>query len=164
MIAPMQREIESRKRLLHHFDGSDMLSQWGICPILAVVIDQNSLLRGILLPYVGVSMDKLDPHEISIKHLLLLVKAVRQLQTAGVVHGDICDRNVCVSDTLIQLVDFGENDKDDIDATSRLLVECGNRMQLSKKQRETIESASETLIKNRDLVLGIAILQQLADD
>ena len=59
MIEPMKREVEAQESLLNYFYDSDnrRLSELGICPILSVVIDENQLFRGVILPLAGVSLD-----------------------------------------------------------------------------------------------------------
>jgi hypothetical protein len=166
MIEPMKREIRSREALLHHFGGTDntLLSKHGICPILAVVVAcKPPLLLGILLSNAGISLDNLQNNQISVSHLKSLVETVKHLRDADVLHGDICDRNVCVRGSSIQLIDFGEIAPDyenDVVATGRLLVQCRDRMLLRKEQKEIITNASMALIERCDIDSGLKILQQ----
>lgn len=169
MIEPMKREIRSRETLLHHFRGNynTLLSNHGICPILAVVVDYNPpLLRGILLSNARISLDNLQNDQISMSHLKSLVETVKHLRDADVLHGDICDRNVCVHGSSTQLIDFGEIAPDyenDVVATGRLLLQCRDRMLLMKEQKDVITKASKALIERCDIDSGLEILQQRPD-
>ena len=164
-IDAMQREIWAREILLSYFGGPDpaILSNHGVCPILAIVIDEEPpLLCGILLPYMGVSLDKVPPSRIMIQHLISIVKTVINMRSARVVHGDICDRNVCVEGSSIYLIDFGEkvkNSPDDIVATGNLILEYIGRMTLTVEEKEMISEAANALIRE-DADAAIAFLQR----
>jgi hypothetical protein len=114
-IKPMLREVSAREQLLSHGTLS------GVTPILAVVVNGDPpLLYGLVLPYAGPSLDKMHG-QITLQHVISLVKTVMAMSAAGVVHGDICDRNVCCRESSIQLIDFGDWVRDDIVATGELL-------------------------------------------
>ena len=169
MIEPMKCEIQSRETLLHHFGGTDntLLSNHGICPILAVVVDYNPLLlRGLLLSKAGISLDNLPDAQISVSHLKSLVETVKHLEDANVLHEDICDRNVCVHGSSTQLIDFSEIApyyENDIVATGHLLLQCRDRMSLMKERKDIITKASKALIERCDIDSAVKILQQGQD-
>jgi RIO-like serine/threonine protein kinase len=64
-----------------------------------VVDDSEPILLGFLMPDAGVALDNLPDGQLTTQHLVSLVKTVKYLSEAQVVHGDICERNVCVSGT-----------------------------------------------------------------
>jgi len=126
-----------------------------------VVVDYNPpLLRGILLSKAGISLDNLPNDQISVSHLKSLVETVKHLRDAHVLHGDICDRNVCVHGSSTQLIDFGEIALDYVVAAGRLLLQCRDRMLLMKEQKDIISKASRALIERSDIDSGVKILQQ----
>jgi hypothetical protein len=145
MIGSMQREISSRERLLHYFGGTDnsLLSKHGVCPVIAIVVVGNSsLLYGILLPWAGINLDKVSDGQLGMGHLISLVETVKHL---GAAHGDNCERNVCVQDLSIQLIDFGELAPDydsDVVATGYLLRRCVDRMDLREELKNKVLEAS----------------------
>jgi hypothetical protein len=169
MIGPMQREIWSRERLLHYFGGTEnsLLSEHGVCPAIAiVVVGDPPLLYGILLPWAGINLDNVSDGQIAIRHLISLVETAMHLRAAGVTHGDICERNVCVQDSSIQLIDFGELAPDydnDVVATGCLLRRCVDRMDLRDGQKNKVLEASVALIEREDVDLAISILRQSMD-
>ena len=111
LISQMQREISTRESLLRHFNQKDpaLLSTLGVSPILAVVVDRDPpLLYGILLANAGFTFESASEGHITVQHLISLLRSVKCLLAAKVVHGDICERNVCIYGKSIQLIDFGE--------------------------------------------------------
>ena len=83
------------------------------------------------------------------------------LQSACVVHGDICERNVCIDGSSILLIDFGEvapRYQNDIVAAGRLFEWCMN--QFSEVERERISRAAWELIEREDFDAALVILEQ----
>jgi hypothetical protein len=166
MIDTLLREITSREKLMRHFGEKDpsLLSNHGINPILAIVVDGNPpLLYGILLAFAGVSVDKLSGRQITIQHFVSLITTVMHLQAAGLEHGDICDRNVCLEGSSIQLIDFGEKaseNADDVIATGRLMRLCVDRMRVRRDHEATICRAASALIERKDLKSALTILEK----
>ena len=69
-------------------------------------------------------------------HLISLLETLKCLWAVGVVHGDICERNVCVDAQSIRLIDFGEVAPDymnDIVATGKLFERIGNCLPLQER-------------------------------
>ena len=158
--AAMQREIASRERLLQHFGHNTPLSEYGICPILAIVVDGTEpLLCGILMPNAGVVLDHLPVGELKIHHLTSLVKTVIHLRSAEVVHGDICERNICIQGSSIQLIDFGEvapRYQNDVVAVGKLLQWCVARFREGERGR--ISKAATELIERENVDAALTIL------
>ena len=163
-IPNLQREILVREEMLRKI-GSDPnldMGQCGISPILAVVVDaETRLTQGIILPYCGESLDRIanDTAQSStivcVRHLSSLVQAVSYLSKLGSVHGDICERNVCIKadegdmSSQVALVDFGEvapHYKGDVEAAGRLLRWCEENLKgWSKDERTRIKAAAACL-------------------
>src|SRR5437773_12309649 len=126
---------------------------------MAIVVDgQESFLCGILMPYAGVALDNLHDGELTFEHLRSLVKTVAYLQSAQVVHGDICERNVCISGAAIQLIDFGDvapQYQDDVVAVGKLLQWCAARFAMEDSDR--ITKAGEELVERRNLDTALEI-------
>ena len=180
-IEAMQREIASREALLEFYGSKDVsaLTNHGVSPILAVVVDQEPpLILGILMPYVGKSLDALinkpvngDPL-ITMTHIIALVRAVNFIHSAGIIHGDICERNVCVNETTwiepIQLIDFGEvapEYRGDIEACGLLLRWCANVVvTLTEDEKLRINYAAQSLLICRDLREAMRRLQYHSDE
>ena len=166
MINALLHEISSREKLMHHFGmkSPSLLSSLGINPILAIVVDGNPFsLYGILLVFAGVSVDKLSGRQITIQHFASLITTVMHLQEAGLEYGDICDRNVCLKGSSIQLIDFGEKASEhvnDVIATSRLMRLCVDRMRVSGGHEATICKAASALIEQKDLKSAFTISQR----
>jgi hypothetical protein len=165
MIETLLREISSREKLMHYFGETDpsLLSRHGINPILAIVVDGNPpLLHGILLAFAGLSLDKLSGRQITIQHFASLIETVVHLRAAEVEHGDICDRNVCLEGSSIQLIDFGEKAPEytnDVAATGHLMLLCVSRMSVREDQEAVICKAASALIELEDLNSALTILQ-----
>jgi tRNA A-37 threonylcarbamoyl transferase component Bud32 len=160
----MQREISLREEILNHFDGTSLtvLSTLGVTPILAAVVHGDPpLLCGILMPYAGVTFENALDGQVTVQHLVSLVKSVGHLRAAGVVHGDICRRNVCIDSSSTQLIDFGEiipGYKNDVVATGELLLWCVERMTITNKVKERITKAASDLIELEDLDAAFVVL------
>jgi hypothetical protein len=116
-VEPMQREIEVRESLQ---TTTPNLEQVGVVPILAVAIDPTTqFVDGIVMPLYDKSLEMVG-HEggtVNIQCLQTLLETVIYLSDFGIIHGDICDRNVVLNssfgdfsdDTSTSiLVDFGE--------------------------------------------------------
>jgi hypothetical protein len=161
-VGRLQRDISSREKLMHYFGRDAQLSQYGICPILAIVVDGiPPLLCGILMPNAGVVLDHLPVGQLKIQHLVSLIKTVIHLRGARVVHGDICERNICIEGSSIILIDFGEvapRYQNDVVATGTLLQRCTDRF--SEGERERISRAAWELIKREDVNAALAILDE----
>jgi hypothetical protein len=160
-IGRLQRDISSREKLLHYFGRDAQLSEYGVCPILAIVVDGTPpLLCGILMPNAGVVLDQLPIRQLKIQHLVSLIKTVTHLRSARVVHGDICERNICIEGSSILLIDFGEvapRYQNDIVATGMLFQWC--MIHFSEGERERISRATSELVKREDLNAVLAILE-----
>ena len=156
----MQREITSRETLLEYYGPNTSLSEYGICPIIAIVVDGTEpFLCRILMPYAGVALDHLPVGELTIYHLVSLIKTVKCLRLAQVVHGDICERNVCISGASIQLIDFGEvapQYPGDVVAVGKLLQWCVGWFLGSENDR--ILEAAKELIEREYLDAALEIL------
>lgn len=161
-IKAVQREISSREALLEYYGHDISLSEHGICPIIAIVVDGvEPLLCGILLPHAGVALDQVPADALTIHHLVSLIKTVKCLRLAQVVHGDICERNVCISGPSIQLVDFGDvapQYQGDVVAVGKLLLWCVGRF--LERETEILVSVSEMLIEREDLDGALEILEE----
>lgn len=180
-IEAMQREITSREALLEFYGSTDVsvLANYGVSPIVAVVVDKEPpVILGILMPYVGKSLDTLinkpvngDPL-ITMTHIIALVRAVNFVHSAGIVHGDICERNVCVNGTRgmesIQIVDFGEvasEYRGDIEACGLLLRWCANVVvTLTEDEKLRINDAAQSLLLCGDLSEAMRRLRYHSDE
>jgi predicted Ser/Thr protein kinase len=84
------------------------------------------------------------------------------LQEAGVEHGDICDRNVCLEGRSVQLIDFSEKAEEytnDIIATSRLMRLCVDSRRVIEQEAGICEEAAITLVEKQDLKSALTILK-----
>ena len=165
MIPRIKREISMRETVLHHFGetDNDWLSKHGISPIVIVVGEESPLLYGILFPNAGITLDEVSDDQITLQHLISLLKAVTCLHVANVLHGNICERNVCVEGSSIQLINFDWIALDymgDVEATGRLFLRCVNRMTTSNDQADKIREAAWELIEGDDLSWALSILEQ----
>lgn len=164
-VEPMQREIEVRESL--HAKTSNF-EEVGVAPILAVVIDPTTqFVNGIILPLYDKSLEMLarEQGSLNIQNLRSLLETILYLNSAGISHGDICNRNVMVKPgeapmdnmTLI-LVDFGEvapSYQGDIDATADLLLWCTDSFEWTEVDLELIKDAILWL-RRRDIEKAIA--------
>ena len=76
-------------------------------------------------------------------------------------HGDICERNVCVQCFSVQLIDFGEvapRYQSDMVAIGRLFQWCLDHF--SEGEQDRINRAATELIDREDIDAALAILQQ----
>ena len=164
LIPQMEREIQSREALINGL-GSTLLPTLGVAPILAVVVQGDPpLLQGILLPNSGVTFENVSVvGQITVQHLLSLLKTVKHLLAANVVHGDICARNICFNGPSIQLIDFGEiapGYNSDVIASGEFLLWCRSRMTLSNEEKEKISRAANELIERENLDGSLTILEK----
>jgi hypothetical protein len=70
-------EVSARKALLQHFSVHDsiLLSQYGVCFILAIVVDgEPPLLCGIFMLNAGIPLDELELGRIKISHFISLLR------------------------------------------------------------------------------------------
>ena len=164
MIRHIEREITVREVLVRHFNLShhSQLSRLGVAPLLAVVVKQQpEVLTGILLPDVGISLARAPAGLIKIEHLVLLVVAVKYLLAAQTLHGDICERNVCIKGSKLHLIDFGEvapNYQGDKIATGDLLLWCVDRMELGSVEKTRVINAGKELTRDGDLDSALKLL------
>ena len=138
----MQSEITSRESLLCYFNTSSptFLSTIEITPILAVVVQGDPpLLNGILLANAGSTFESASNNgQIEVHHLVSLLKTVKYL-LSHVVHGDIYERNVCISESSVQLIDFGEVApmyKGNVVASDDWLLGCAECMIVPSEERD----------------------------
>ena len=121
------------------------------------------LLYGILFPSAEITLDEIEDDQITPQHLISLLNAVICLHVADVWHGNICERNVCVRDSSIQLINFDYIALDyegDIDATGQLFLRCVPRMTLSNDQAAKICEAAWELVEGDDVNWALWILEQ----
>ena len=130
----MQREIRTRELLKTQKNISENIV---VVPIITVVIDSiTQYLDEILLPLYCYSLNALKG-TISLSSLYNLLQTVNYLNSIGIMHGDICDRNVVVDedpgsaskDIRLALIDFGEvasSYERDVKAMRELLSWCSN--------------------------------------
>ncbi|KAI1401081.1 hypothetical protein F4819DRAFT_496924 [Hypoxylon fuscum] len=130
----IDREIRSREALAAALEPLDstMDQKFHVLPILAVVNQHSETdeVLGIMLPYGGQSLESLaggyqygmgapsgvDPPPKPLPSLPIteeqiqgLVRGIREMANAGVVHGDINDRNTLLTpDNRLVLIDLGE--------------------------------------------------------
>jgi hypothetical protein len=165
VIDTVFREIESRETFMRYFGEKDpsSLSSRGINPILAIVVDGNPpLFYGILFALAGESLDRLSGRQITIQHFVSLIKTVMYLQQAGIEHGDIRDRNVCLDGQSVQLIDFGEKAQEytnDVIATGRLMRLCVDSGRVMEQEAGICEEAAITLVEKQDLKSALTILK-----
>ena len=113
-IREIKREILLREDVLCHFGGTDndWLAKHGISPIAIVLGDDPAFLYGILLPKAGMTLAEIPDEQITLQHLIALLKAVICLHIVEYSHGNVCEGNVCVQESSIQLIDVAERDED----------------------------------------------------
>src|SRR5947207_10835269 len=105
-------------------------------------------------------LDEISNHQITLQHLISLLKAVICLHDAEILHGDVCERNVCVQGSSIQLIDFGGIGLiygDDAEATGHLFLRCVDRMTISDDQAAEIRQIAWKLIYGEDLNWALSI-------
>jgi hypothetical protein len=166
MIDTLDREIKTRETFMRYFGEKDpsSLSSRGINPILAIVVDgQPPLFYGILFALAGESLDRVSGQQITIQHFASLITTVMYLQKAGLEHGDICDRNVCIEGQSTQLIDFGEKAPDytnDVIATGHLMRSCVDCGRVMEQEAEICEEAAVILVEKQDLQSALTVLRK----
>lgn len=164
LIPQMRREISTREAICDHFSKIDpaQLATLGITPILAVVVQGDPpLLCGILMPHAGITLEHASHDRITVRHLLSLVKTVGYLCAAGVLHGDICARNVCIDGGSTQLIDFGEmapGYRNDVVAAGELLLWCAERIVVPDEVKARVTRAARELIEREDINAALDLL------
>lgn len=124
-VEGIEREIKTRETLLQALDlpfeaaNKIMEERFCVLPMLAVVVDGNNDVVGILMPFGGPSLESLAESAsemtsavpvpavsastelgVTVEQLRDLVRGVRELARVGVVHGDINDRNTLLKPPL----------------------------------------------------------------
>ena len=187
--------IERRNELMER--------RFNVVPIIAVVIvtenmdvddaaQQSPKAMGILMPYGGRSLESLveSPEsngaiapaspasrdlEVSIRQLRDLTRGVEELARAGVVHGDINDRNTLLKpfeesdgearheQSRLVLVDLGDTApeyKSDAYALGDLLIWCMDKCSLwSDADRKMVQNAAMVLKDTGDFQMAMGILE-----
>jgi hypothetical protein len=181
-VVCVQREISVRTQLIERAgwvsSPESQMSMVGISPILAVVIDSQTLvIEGLILPYGGLSLDHFANNlvdenstptlRVTLRHLSAVLRAVSYLSESSVMHGDICARNVCIKDDdgtvaaseSIMLVDLGDiapQYKGDAHATGELLLWCAENLGgWSENEREIIKGSGKLLVDGGELSSAI---------
>lgn len=204
-VKAIDREIKSRENLLkalnlHCEAGKDpnsiMEQRFNVIPILAVVVIEqdgdNDEVVGILMPFGGLSLESLSETgpessastsgsrylEITRGELRDLAHGVRELAQAGVVHGDINDRNTLrkpheataaeeyQGQSRLVLVDFGDiapEYKNDAFALGELFIWCKERSSWGVSDQRKVEDAAEVLKENGDFDLVLSVLDDERD-
>ena len=86
------------------------------------------------------------------------------LLAAKVVHGDICERNVCIYGKSIQLIDIGEvvtGRQNDVVESGELLLWCIKTMTLTNEEKETISRAASELVRREKLDAALVMLEEI---
>ena len=205
----IDREIQSRERLLGALDlhykatgnaNKIIEKRFNTVPILAVVVtkqdnedNEDNAVKGILMPLSGPSLESLALSKptssisasgsvdlgITRSQLQDLARGVFELVKAGVVHGDINDRNTlvepgeaatldeCQGTNSLVLVDFGEiapDYKNDAFALGELFIWCKERSYWGFKDQRKIEDAAQILKENGDFGRVLSMLNDERDE
>jgi hypothetical protein len=104
---------------------------------------------------------------VRVLHLVRLLEVVSHLVQLGVLHGDICERNVCVMEddegsALVTVVDFGEiapNCEGDVVACGRLLHWCEERLVWKDIEWNCIREAAR-ILQLGDIALAVQEFQE----
>lgn len=176
-ITEMEREISTRENLLARSGLTDVteMAKHGVSPILAIVVTQSPpLVLGILMPFIGRTFDDLVYHPqkddplLTMLHVTAVLRAVKYLHAMNVVHGDICEKNICVNsnncnDLDVQLIDFGEvapNYEGDIEACGRLLPWCADNFKaVPHSIRSKIRNIGYELRENKSIDKALQALE-----
>jgi serine/threonine protein kinase len=201
-VGGIDREIKSREKLLAalspHCEANKIMAQrFNVVPILAVVITEkdvdNHEVVGILMPFGGPSLESLSvsgsnpaaspPGLIDLgitrEQLRDLACGVRELAQAGVVHGDINERNTLIrpheaaasakgfqGQSRLVLVDFGDvapEYKNDAFALGELFIWCKERSSWGVSDQRRIEDAAQVLKENGDYDRALSVLDDASD-
>jgi serine/threonine protein kinase len=174
-IERMQREIRTRE-VIREKSGND---QVGIAPILAVVVHPSTqFLDGILLPLYPSTLESLTKDNnstISVESLHGLVKTLAELHDLGIAHGDICQRNIAVNNTVpesdsighcdLVFLDFGEiapRYEGDVKTMGKLLFWCGEHFGWTDGERQMIKNGASAL-SQEDLGLCLRIFNSMSN-
>ncbi|TAQ89913.1 hypothetical protein B7494_g1745 [Chlorociboria aeruginascens] len=199
-IEAIDREIKSRENLLVALDlhceaiedaNKIMEQRFNVVPILAVVITEkdvdNNEIIGILMPFGGLSLESLSVYGsnsaasqpgfidlgITRGQLRDLACGVRELAQAGVVHGDINERNTLTKpykaataegyqgQYRLVLVDFGDmarEYKNDAFALGELFIWCKERSSWGVSDQRKVEGAAQVLKENGDFDQALSVL------
>jgi aminoglycoside phosphotransferase family enzyme len=96
------------------------------------------------------------------QNLVSLVKVLEEFGAANEGHGDICNRNVCLGELSLQLVDLGEiaqRYENDVVATVTSSFCAADRMSLKDETRAAISKAARVLIQREDVDVALVILE-----
>ncbi|KAH8761811.1 hypothetical protein F5882DRAFT_453524 [Hyaloscypha sp. PMI_1271] len=204
-IEAIDREIKSRENLLKALDlhceankdpNRIMEQRFNAIPILAVVVMEqggdNDEVIGILMPFGGLSLESLSESgpnstvstpgsrdlEITRGELRDLAHGVRELAQAGVVHGDINERNTLrkpleatavkgyQGQSRLVLVDFGEmapEYKNDAFALGELFIWCKERSSWGVSDQRKVEDAAQVLKENGNFDQVLSVLDNERD-
>jgi len=156
------REIQVRETLDPDFTG--------VAPILAVVVDpKTQWVDGIILPLYDTDMESLANNpsaRLRIEDLHRLIQTISHLNDLGIIHGDICERNVVInlsSDCTSQeiaLVDFGEVAPyypGDLEMAAQLLGWCADHFTWTEGEKTKLVTAA-TRIREGDCANALDIL------
>ncbi|KAF2671606.1 hypothetical protein BT63DRAFT_467689 [Microthyrium microscopicum] len=172
-VKPISREITTRESLIKALQDTSckdilqtMQEIFHVIPILAVVLAKGTTddVVGILMPFGGPSLEDLAktsaalPQQITVHHLIELVKGVRELQRAGVLHGDINDRNTLFMSSeegtqQLVLVDLGSiapEYQGDANALGDLSLWIMERSSWSTTERSAVKRATDLLQNGGD--------------
>ncbi|KAE9369883.1 hypothetical protein N431DRAFT_547196 [Stipitochalara longipes BDJ] len=204
-IEVIDREIKSRENLLKALDlnyeankdhNRIMEQRFNVIPILAVVVTEqdgdNDEVIGILMPFGGLSLESLSESglnstastsgsrdfEITRGELRDLAHGVRELAQAGVVHGDINERNTLKKpheataaegyqgQSRLVLVDFGDmapEYKNNAFALGELFIWCKERSSWGGSDQRKVEDAAQVLKENGDFDRVLSVLDNERD-
>jgi serine/threonine protein kinase len=170
--------------------------RFNIIPILAVVVIEldgdNDEVVGILMPFGSLSLESLSvsgPNstastsgsrnlEITRGELRDLAHGVRELAQAGVVHGDINERNTLKKpheataakgyqgQSRLVLVDFGDmapEYKNDAFALGDLFIWCEERSSWGVSDQRKVKDAAQVLKENGDFDRALSVLDDERD-
>jgi serine/threonine protein kinase len=168
-IERMQREIRIRETIWEKLGDHN-----GVAPILAVVVEPSrQFIDGILLPSYRSTLESHandDASAITLKSLHRFIKTLTELHQIGIIHGDICERNIAVSiiheypisEYELVLFDFGEvapRYEGDVKAAGKLLLWCLEQFTWTQYEKETIKDAASALLRE-DTRLCLQILKR----
>jgi hypothetical protein len=198
-IMSIERDMKNRKILLEvpnhdrgkHENADELMEKrFSVLPILAVVNMEEAgggqRVKGILLPFGGQDLEMLwepalssttSPTRsadlgITIEQLRDLTRGVRELARAGVMHGDIVDRNILKKPTgaatadgtqqyslvLIDLGSVAPEYKNDAFALGQVFLWCKERCLWDSKEQRKVEDAARVLMEDEDFDRAVDIL------
>jgi serine/threonine protein kinase len=199
-VKDIGQEIKSREKLLEalnhnreqHENADEMLEKrFNILPLLAIVNIKDDggghKVKGILMPFGGQDLENVwetasgsttSPSSsvdlgITIEQLRDLTCGVRELARAGVMHGDICDRNILKKPTgvttadgtqaqhrliLIDLGSVAPEYKNDAFALGQVFLWCKEHSLWDSKDQRKLEDAARVLMEDEDFDRAVNIL------